>query len=509
MSRIVEAVEQESTIISELRTAGRHTAVYGLGSVLAKAIGFLMLPFYTHYLSPKDYGLLEILDLSMSLFGMVLHAGISPAMLRSYGMARSDAERRLAASSAFVFAAGTGILSFLAGAPAVPYVSERLFGPGVPSMYLLLSFSSFVFGYIANMPRTYLRAREASATLTTVETVGLVLMLALNIYFIAFRGIGLLGILLSSIIVNGLQAVALSAWMIRDVGLGFARSAAREMASFGLPLILSNVAMFTLNCSDRFFLQRLRSLEVVGVYAIGYKFAFMLNYLLVQPFYVMWQSRMFKVYSNPEHPKIFAQIFAFYSLLLIYAALVLAVLSPELVRVMAGVNFAAAQDVIPVVALAYVFYGIGYYCQLGMFLTSNTRVLGLISIAAAALNLVLNYVLILNFGILGAAWATVLGFAAVAAASQWFSHRALPLPLGIKRVGVAMAIAAGMYFICPGGSQNSVGLTIAIKCCYLALFPAVLWKTGILSPTEIGTLAWAKQRTMAQLSRGLGWVVGR
>jgi hypothetical protein len=60
------AAAERGPILQEIRTAARHLVVYGAGNMAARALGFLMIPFYTHYLSPKDYGILEILDQSMA-----------------------------------------------------------------------------------------------------------------------------------------------------------------------------------------------------------------------------------------------------------------------------------------------------------------------------------------------------------------------------------------------------------------------------------------------------------
>ncbi len=212
------------------------------------------------------------------------------------------------------------------------------------------------------------------------------------------------------------------------------------MLAFGTPLMFSNLAIFALNFSDRFFLQHLRSLEVVGIYAVGYKFGFMLNYLLVQPFYVMWQSRMYIIHNRTDHREVFGQVFILYTVVLTYAGLALSVFSPEIVHVMAGRQFSASYDVIPVVALAYIFYGIGYYAQLGMFLTDSTKRIGGIGAGAAVLNLLLNYFLVLHYGMLGAAWATLLSFMAIAAASYWFSERVYPLPLRVGRIAMVLAL---------------------------------------------------------------------
>ena len=160
------------------------------------------------------------------------------------------------------------------------------------------------------------------------------------------------------------------------VGIGLSLPALGEMVRFGLPLVFSNLGLFTLNFSDRFFLQHFHSVATVGVYAVGYKFGYMISFLLVQPFYGMWQVRMYAVHDRPDHPRIFGEMFMLYCLLLIYAALGLSLVSEWVVALMVDPRFAGSGVVIPVVALAYVFSGIGYYVQVGMFVAKRTSLVG-------------------------------------------------------------------------------------------------------------------------------------
>jgi O-antigen/teichoic acid export membrane protein len=493
---------QDLEILREIRTAIRHTAVYGLGSIIVKALGFLMLPFYTHYLTPADYGLLEILDLSMSLFGMMLDMGIASALLRAYNSSANAEEKRRIMSTASLFVLATGLFIFLAGIGLIRPVSGMLFGPGVSPKYLLLSFGSFILSYLNSMPRVYLRALEASGRFTMLEGGSLCVMLLLNIYFIAGLHLGASGILWSSLIVNGVQAVCLSGWVFWRVGAGFNMKRLRQMLAFGLPLIFSNVALFSLNFSDRFFLQRLGALEVVGIYAVGYKLAFMLNYLLVQPFYAMWQGRMYTIYKQPEHRKVFRHIFALYSLALTYSALVLSVFSRDIVGVMTDPRYRGAEEVVPVIALAYVFYGLGLYVQLGLYLTDKTRAIGAIGAAAALLNLVLNYVLIRNFGMMGAAWATLGGFVAIAVGSYWYSEKALPLDLGMGRVAGAIAVAVAVYLISRSAAPSSGAIAIGVKAASVLIYPVLVWRLRIVSPGELGVLRSAGPKETAALAVG-------
>jgi O-antigen/teichoic acid export membrane protein len=502
---MITTVREQELVAKEIKTAVRHSTVYGLGGVLVKVAAFFMLPFYTHYLNPADYGILEILDLSMSLFGMLLNMGMTAAMLRCYAGANSAEGKQEAASTAFLFAAATGFIVFLVMLAPMRPISNLIFGPAVPSSYLLLSFASFILNYVANLPFTYLRALEASGTFVAVETGSICLMLSLNIYFIAVLKMGLVGILVSSLIVAGLRVVLLSAWMLRQVKVRFSAPLLRQMVRFGLPLIFSNMALFAMNFSDRFFLQHLRSLEIVGIYAVGYKFGFLMNYLLVQPFYAMWQSRMYIVHARPDHPKIFSQLFVLYSLLLTYAGLALSMLSSEIVKIMVGPKFAASGEVVPIVVLAYVFYGVGYYVQLGIFLTNNTKLLGIISSIAAVLNLVLNYFLILHYGMMGAAWATLVSFAAIAVGSYVFSHRVFPLSLGVGRVSVALAIAICFYLLSRWLTPSALWAVVSMKVLLLGAFPVLLWKFQIVSGAQVEALDSMGSKALAGISRLLTW----
>jgi O-antigen/teichoic acid export membrane protein len=498
---MVEAVNERQTIRKEVQTAARHMAVYGLGGLLVKALGFLMLPFYTRYLYPVDYGVLEILDLSMSVIGLLLNMGLIPAFLRCYASAEGEQEKRTVVSTGCLFGFSTGIVVFLAGSSVVHLVSGWVLGPGIPSWYLLMSFSTLILTCMANLPRTYLRALEQSGAYTIVDTLYVLLLLVLNVFFIAVLKLGVAGMLWSSLVAGILQFVLLSGWALRKAGVRFHFPYLRQMLSFGLPLIFSNLALFVLNFSDRFFLQHLQSLQAVGVYAVGYKFGYMLNYLVVQPFFIMWQSRMYAIRTQPEHAAIYRQLFSMYSMSMIYLGLAMSLFSPETIRLMVEPKFAASQDVIPIVVLAYVFYGISYYAQLGIFLTEKTGRLGYIGVAAALLNLGANYVLVSRYGMMGAAWATLFSFLFVAAASYWCSQSLLRLPLGVGRVSLGIALAVACYLICRTWTPDPGVAALVVKSFVLVAFPVVVWKSGILLPSAAVTVAAAAEAALGALTR--------
>lgn len=488
MAAAVKVVSEPDLVTGEIATALKHSFIYGFGGFLVKGVSVFLLPLYTHFLSPRDYGLFEVLELSTSLLGMFLNMGITAALLRYYGAAETETQKRKIVGSIFLFTLATAAVLFVVASLSVGRVTVMLLGPGVPATYLFLSLSAFLIAYIANVPYTCLRAKEASGTIVTLDTVTLIGIMALNIYFVAVVKLSVLGMLLSRLIVTTINGVVLLKWTRRELFGGIEWNLLKGIFKFGAPLVFFNLTMFTLNFSDRFFLQRLQSLDVVGIYAVGYKFGFMLNFLLIQPFNMMWQARMYIVHRQPDHQKVFSRIFTLYSAVLIFAGLGMAVLGPELMKLMVDSRYAEGGAVIPLVSLAYVFLGAAYYLQLGMFLTSQTGLIGIVSTVAAILNLGANYILIKYFGMIGAAWATAIGFLAIAIGSYYCSERVCPLSLPVSRVLRALAVAIGVYCLAQRLPARSMAFDLLLKGSLTAALPVLLWITRCFSGDELATL---------------------
>jgi O-antigen/teichoic acid export membrane protein len=472
----------------EIGKAVKHSFVYGMGGMLQKAVSFLLLPFYTHYLAPRDYGILEILTLAMSLLGMFLSFGVPSALLRYYGSADTDEERRRIVSTAYLCVSGFGLFIIAIGTVLVRPISLLLFGPGVPATYLLLMLIFFILGFINTVPVAYLRAEEASGAIVAIETGCAFCILALSIYLVAVLKLGVLGVLLSQVVTVAVVSPVLAVWMIRRIGVYVDSGLLRKLVSFGAPLVFASLAMFTLNFSDRLFLQRFRSLDAVGIYSVGYKFGYMINFLLIQPFNTMWMARMYQIERREDAHRIFAQVFVLYSVLLISVALGFALFGSELVKIMADSRYAAGARVVPPVVLAYVFLGIGSYLQLGTFLASRTTLIGIVSLVAGVLNLGLNYFLIRPYGMMGAAWATTMGFLTISVGSAYCSQRVYPLDLGYGRVLRGLGLAMSIFFLSRTIRFQNLWTSCLVKGAMLSAFLALLVVARVIHREEIHTI---------------------
>ena len=98
---------------TQLRRLGRHSAIYGIGGLVSRVIAVLLLPVYTRYLTPSDYGQIETLLALTTVMGLILRAGITSAFFRFYFDVDDDRGRTRVLRTSFWFTMGGGTLGLL------------------------------------------------------------------------------------------------------------------------------------------------------------------------------------------------------------------------------------------------------------------------------------------------------------------------------------------------------------------------------------------------------------
>jgi O-antigen/teichoic acid export membrane protein len=471
-------------VLEEIKKLLKHGSVYSLGNILNKAVGFLLIPFYTHYLTTADYGTLELLDLSVSLIGLLLNMWMNASLVRHY-YEYEDSENRNEVVSTALIATAT--------AAAVVSVFGLLWARGIshlilksPEFFRLVQViaCNLFFTCVNSVSFSYLRARQRSSSIVAMNTVSLVVGLGLNIYLLAVMKTGVIGILLGSLISNILVTTVLTVLTVRQVGIHFDWTKFRALAAFGLPLIMTSFSAFELNFADRFFLQHYSNVSTVGVYALGYKFGYMLSFLLIQPFMMIWGARMYEVAKREDAGAVFSRIAGYFTLLMCAVALGMSLVIKEVISFIAPPQFHGAYKVVPLVALSYLFYGISYYFQSGVYISKKTHYLGLMGAICAVANIGLNFLLIPRFAAMGAAWATALSFFLMAVLAYVFSQRAYHIPYALSKVLVPLGAAVGTYCLAILIDVDSVAVSLMLKGFVLLGFGIVILLSGFFEKSE-------------------------
>jgi O-antigen/teichoic acid export membrane protein len=424
----------------DIRNIVKHTSIYSFGRLVSKAIGFLMIPLYTHYLSPQDYGVIEVLALMLVLSNIVIQGGVSAAIFKIYNGYDNETDKKHVISTMFVFLTAMGFIFLIVLSLFAERISILLTGAGGYGYYVNLMLISFFFSTAGSVPETFLLIQKRSALFTIISLGTLVIDLSMNIYMVAIARLGIVGILYSSIIGRVLNSACLVLITVPKVGLGLKIEQLRKILRFAYPLVPGELSLFVFAYSDRLFLSHLSGLKSVGLYSLGYKFAFMISFLMIQPFMQIWQQEMYEIKKRVDAPEIFGSIYTYLAGAILVVAAVMSIFIKDIVAIMASAEFLGAWKVVPIVAFAYVFRATALYFQMGMFFQNKTLYISYITMVGTGVVIILNYLLIPEYKEIGAALSTFGSYGVLAVVSFIVSQK-------LYRVNIEVTRLLKLFFI--------------------------------------------------------------
>lgn len=395
---------------SELRALGKHSFIYGVGIIIGKLASFLMLPIYTRYLTPADYGVLELLSMTTDVVGMIAGIGLLTGLYKFYSEAPGADEKAETISTAAIAVVALAALAATAGIVSAPILSRWVIGEHGLPIYVRLFFLIYFFQNFAYVPLALIRAQNRSVLFVTINVVRLVSMLSLNVFTVVYAKMGIVGVMYSTLLTDGVLAVALTGFLLRQVGIRFSRDRVMAMVRFGSPMILWSLGTFVIVFSDRLFLNYFVGTSEVGIYSVAYKFAFVLSALAFAPFQTVWEPRRFELAKRADSQELFSRVFVYMNVVIGLAAAGIALFVSNFLALMSDQQFLPAGDLVPVLVAAQIFFSWVRFCDFGLILSGATKLMGLISVVTAAATVTLNLLLIPVFGMWGAAIATVLAY---------------------------------------------------------------------------------------------------
>ena len=387
----------------------KNSLIYGVGQALSRFIGFLLLPVFTAYLSPADYGILAILGVMNLVATALFSLGFGAATGLCYFEGCHPLRKAQTIwTSLFILAACVLAL----GAMAILFpqnISGMLFK--TPAHVRLVTLSLLSAGtVILNLQLLlYLMFEKRALLYAAISLVITILTLGMSVLAVVVLGRGVAGMVESILIANSIGLAMLAVPAVRGLPFCLSGTVARDLLRFGVPLIPSSFFLFVLQQGNQYLLERFRGLGEVGIYVIGFNFGLVMN-LLATAFSSAWYPHFMSYMDRPSEARdILSRVVTFYILgagmisLLFYAA------ARPVVLVMTQPPFHEAYRMIGPAATAFSLGGLFMVLLPPLYYTQDVKYLSAIQGAAAALAVIFNLVLIPTLGMVGAAAALVLG----------------------------------------------------------------------------------------------------
>ena len=475
----------KTSLGNESKQIAKHSLVYGLGNVFNRVVGFVMIPVYTRYLIPSEYGILELLSLTTEIIGMILSMRISRAMNRFYFEYDSIQDKNEVIGTAMLSFGAIGFIGLSFASLASGFLAETILDSSQFSHYFIISFSTLWFNTVVLMAFNYLQILKKSALFIILSSVKLIIALSFNIYFIVFLKMGVLGILYGNLIASGSLTIILVIPVLIKVGIRFSGNKLVEMLKFGLPLIPGAIANFIVLVSDRYFVKIFGSLADTGIYSLSYKFGILPHAFITVPFYGIWSIRRFELMKSENAEELMGKIITYFFFIITFVGLGISVLAKDAIHIMADPKFWDACRYIPILILSYIVFSLYNHFSISILIQKKTKYISYIDVGNGILNVALNILLIRSYGIYGAAYATLISYTIRISSLYTVANRLQKIYFEFGRVGKIFLSAGLIFTICSLITISSSLISLLVKFIIALLFPLFLYVLNFYTTNEI------------------------
>ncbi|MDB6063075.1 MAG: undecaprenyl-diphospho-oligosaccharide flippase [Verrucomicrobiaceae bacterium] len=459
----------------------KHSTIYAIGTLSRQLVSFLMLPVYTRFMSPADYGVVGLLTFTLALMEPFFGARLGDAIPKFYFEKGAEANRKSVLSVALTITGGisgiAALIIFLCRNPA----SSMLFGSEKFGLIIGLFGFQIVTQALEYYGLTFIRIQQKPLLFISVNLTKLVIQLGLNIWLIAFLKLGVMGVVISGGVSSTLYALGLTVYILYNTGYRFDFSIAKRMLIFSWPLWFSGLAGLYIWQSNRYYIRLFGSLDQVGLYELALKFAGILGFLAWSPFSQVWDVERFYYHRNERASELFGNVFRIVSVFLIIIGLGISIFADPTIKIMSALEFHKASASVPFLTVSSIFSCLIMFMNFSFLVSGNTKQITFNNYITMAAITALNLTLIPKFGEIGAAIALMFAMILQFFMTEKIAKKNFDMQIKISPLLLSLAVGAIGYVLAVYGvTFKTLWLDLFAKTIVYFIFvfilAGVLWR---------------------------------
>lgn len=452
----------------------KHSTIYAIGNISRQLVGFLMLPVYTRFLSPADYGVLGLLALASALIESLFGARLALAMPKFYYEKPDESYRNAVISTAMIT---TGVISLFT--TAILFLARESFSFelfGVKGYETLLGLYAVLILTIAieNYGMIFIRIQQRPILFIVFSMAKLVMQLSLNIWLVVGQHMGVMGVAVGGVASSLLFALMLTLYTFYWTGIRLDFGIAKRMLIFSWPLWVSGLASLYIHSGNRYYIKMFSTLGAVGLYELGAKFANILDIVIWEPFAQYWQVERFNIYQKGNAEVVFQSTFRFISALMLLGVLGISIFSGPVLELMSAPEFHGAEKVVAILTFGVFFSCLTTFSNFSFLVKEKTGWIGRNNYYIAALISVFYLGLIPSFGFVGAAVAWTLSQLAQFLMVHYSARKFYDMKIELRPLfHMSAVVVVGYLVACEWASGVGFWLNILIRAIVFASVAAL------------------------------------
>lgn len=379
--------------------------LFAISVFIPKAISFFLVPLYTNCLTTKEYGIVDMIGTTTGLIIPFLTLDINDAVLR-FTIEKKTEKKPLQVAYRLCFY-GIVLLSVLV-------IFNILFGIyNINIRYQLFFVAQYVFTALYGINISYIRATDRVSLLSAISIINTIITVSMNILLLLVFDMGINGYLLSNTIglfvVNVVIAYKIN---IKKLLYGISQKSVvlqKQMLQYSVPLVASNIAWWVNSASDRYIVTLFKGIAENGIYSVAYKIPTILQ-LLQSVFSQAWLLSVYKEYDKEDGNKFVENIYDLYNSAMCISCSFLIIIDIPMAKFLYAKDFFYAWKYVPVLLISVVFIANAGFFESIITLFKKSKIVASTAVAGAAVNIILNIILIYYLGVMGAAIATAGGY---------------------------------------------------------------------------------------------------
>ena len=387
-----------------------HAATYAVGNIARRLVGFVMLPIYTRFLTPADYGVIGLLTFALALFEPIFGARLTRAIPKFYFEVTDARSKRAVLWGALILTGAVSAITMLALFFTRGIGAELLFGSRKYALALGLFSVNLLSQPVEQTGMTYIRLQERSRLFLGFSMAKLLLQVSLNLLLVVYWRGGVVGVVESGVISSIVMGMVLTVFVAIHERPAFDWTLTRKMLRFAWPLWLSGIAGLYIGSSGAMYLRVFDTLSDVGRLELALKFAAAVGMLIWRPFTQHWEPMSFRYYREEHGGRKFQVAFVGVSALMFVVGLGISIFAEPVIRVMAAKSFHTAASIVPILTYGFVLNSLKSFFNFGFIVSDRTKTLSLCQYATAVIITIAYVALVPSFGLMGAAVAQCVGF---------------------------------------------------------------------------------------------------
>ncbi|MBH0169330.1 lipopolysaccharide biosynthesis protein [Fictibacillus sp. 18YEL24] len=425
-------------MLAQIKRLGGDSLLYAFMNLGTKFIAFLMFPIYTYYLTPSEYGVIDLIDSTTAMLTFLIIFGTDSALAFYYFDVKDKEKRWAYIRNVLTFRLMIALFFVLIVLVGGYSLSELLLKDTENYRALLFAVSVLLIDTVLVLVLSVFRF-EYKTLKVVAYTVGKMFLIALISYvFLRFIWTSVEGIILGRLIAVFLVLLLMGKQLLPFLRFRIDKDILKEVLKYAAPLVPASIAFWVIVNSNRFFLREFGSMEDVGIYGSAMKFATLIT-LVTTGIQMAWRPYSMELKDKKGNEQLFAKLYLGILLIGLFGVMAITTVMPWVIQILDDAYAASYQYVGPISAVTFLNF---YYLiiSVGLFIKKETKYISYYFGIAAVVNVILNLLLIPMFSIWGTVAAYLLSYIIAVVLVFRKSQKVYYIPISFLKISILFLI---------------------------------------------------------------------